>query len=459
MKHRQTRKQYFCRQCSLSGCLTSPAIFGQRGTDVAQQFCRFFFIVNAGMPETERKTTHNQLDKLFGGADLGHINRFLSVALRLRDQGHRQVMLLRDITRAESILGEHGLEFFQAPVWLTQIQGLPPDINFTETLYRFGYLYPDGLMSMATAWRNAWKLLQPQLMIFDHAPSALLAARRLGIPRVLIGNSFGIPPLVRPLPRFRWWTDGLVDQTRLAETEARATRNSNAVLMRLGAPPITQVSDLFQAEATLICGRPALDVYGERKHGEYIGPINNVTSGVNPIWPPGENPRIFAYLKPQYKHFDALLNAIKSSKARYLIYAPGIPEALVKRYQSSHVSFSAAPLRMEEVVRTCNALICHAGGMTDIALEASKPILLLPTQMEQTMTSHRAEALGAGIVMPLDGNPGALPKLIKRLLEDGQLSVRAAEYAASLPFTDQSNAVDRVVDTCQTLLAGAVATN
>ena len=80
------------------------------------------------------------------GADFGHISRFLSIALRLREQGHRPVMLLRDITRAESILGGHQLEFFQAPVWLTPVQGLPPDINFTETLYRFGYLYPEGLL-------------------------------------------------------------------------------------------------------------------------------------------------------------------------------------------------------------------------------------------------------------------------------------------------------------------------
>ena len=329
------------------------------------------------------------------GADLGHIGRFLPIALRLREQGHRPVMLLRDITRAESLLREHQLEFLQAPVWLTSVQGLPPEINFTETLYRFGYLYPDGLLSMAKAWRAVWQLLQPQLLIFDHAPSAMLAARGLGIPRMLIGNSFGVPPLIRPLPRFSWWTNGFGDQARLEETESRATRNSNTVLTRLGAPPITQVSDLFQAEATYICGRPPLDVYGTRNPEAYIGPINNLASGVAPVWPWGESPMVFAYLKPQYPHFEALLNAIINSQARYLIFAPGIPEALLKRYQKAHVAFSSAPLRMDEVVKQCHAVICHAGGMTDIALEAGKPVLLLPTQMEQTMTSHRADALGA----------------------------------------------------------------
>ncbi len=391
------------------------------------------------------------------GADLGHINRFLPIALRLREQGHRPVMLLRDITRAESILGEHRLEFLQAPVWLTPVQGLPPDINFTETLYRFGYLYPDGLLSMAKAWRAVWALLQPQLLIFDQSPSALLAARGLGIPRMLIGNSFAIPPLMRPLPRFRWWINSSGDQARLAETESRVTRNSNAVLTHLGAPPITQVSDLFQAEASYICGRPALDGYGKRDHGEFIGPINSVTTGVDPAWPLGDSPMIFVYLKPQYKHFEALLDAIINSKARYLIYAHGMPEALLRRYEKANVAFSTPLLRMDKVVEQCSAVICHAGGITDIALEVGKPVLLLPTQMEQTMTSHQVEALGAGLFFPLDGNPGVLPKLVKQLLGDSRLGTRATEYAASLSCTDQSKALDRIVDACERLLAGSCA--
>lgn len=387
------------------------------------------------------------------GADLGHINRLLPIALRLREEGHRPVMLLRDITRAASILGEHQLVFLQAPVWLTPVHGLPPDINFTETLYRFGYLYPDGLLSMAKAWRALWALLQPDLMIFDHAPSALLAARGLGIPRMVIGNSFSIPPTERPLPRFRWWTSGAGELPRLEETEARATKNSNAVLMELGAPPIGQLSDLFQAEATYICGRPKLDVYGERSQCEYIGPINNTALGVTPHWPLAEGPAVFAYLKPHYQHFEPLLKAMGSSKARYLIFAPGIPEALVQRYQKGHIRFSREPFQMQEVVKGCDLIICHAGGVTDIALEAGRPLLLLPTQMEQTMTSRRVEALGAGLFLPPEGNPGLLPKLLKQILEQPTFAQQAAEYAASLPDTDRSVAIDRVIDGCKRLLA------
>lgn len=388
------------------------------------------------------------------GTDLGHINRLLPIALRLREMGHQPVMLLRDISRADAILSQHQLAFLQAPVWLIPVHGLPPDINFTETLYRFGYLHPDGLLSMAKAWRAVWTLLNPALLIFEHAPTALLAARGLSIPRIIIGNSFSIPPAERPLPRFRWWTSGTGELPRLEETETRATKNSNTVLTTLGAPPISQISDLFQAEALHICGSPQLDAYGPRTSCDYIGPIHPAALGATPRWPLSDGPTVFAYIKPRYPHFEALLQAIGNSNARYLIVAPGIPEVLVRRHQKGHILFSTTLVRMDEVVKQCQLVICHAGGgMTDIALNAGKPLLLLPTQMEQTMTSRRVEALGAGLFLPPEGNPGLLPKLIRQMLEQPSFGHRAAEYAASLANTDPSVAIERVVDSCKKLLA------
>lgn len=389
------------------------------------------------------------------GAALGHVGRYLPIALQLRAQGHRPVLILRDISRAEAVLGPHRIEFLQAPVWLTPVHGLPPDLNFTETLYRFGFLKPDGLLSMARAWRSLWELLQADLMVFDHAPTALLAARGLGVPRLILGNTFAIPPRVCPLPRYRWWANGAGEHLRLAETEERTTRNCNTVLKDLGAPLIAQVADLFEAEATYLCARAKLDVYGERPDGNYIGPINSLSMGSAPLWPTGDAPPVFAYLKADYQHLDAVLGAIGKSRGRYLIYVAGLPEQLRKRHESGHVAFSATPLLMSEVVRQCAAIICHAGGMSDIALDKGKPLLLLPMQMEQTMTSHRVEALGAAVMLALDGNPATLPKLLKRLLDDDSLAARAADYAAQLSSADQSLAVGRVVEGCEALLAGS----
>ncbi|HQX08457.1 MAG TPA: hypothetical protein PKZ19_16820, partial [Zoogloea sp.] len=100
------------------------------------------------------------------GSDYGHIGRFLPIALELKARGHRPVMILRDISRADEMLGRHGIEYLQAPLWLPPVQGLPPPINFTESLFLFGFLQPGGLLSVLRAWRALLALLKPDLLIF-----------------------------------------------------------------------------------------------------------------------------------------------------------------------------------------------------------------------------------------------------------------------------------------------------
>lgn len=386
------------------------------------------------------------------GADLGHVSRFLAVAKALRDRGHRPICILKDISRAEPILGNAGIEYLQAPVWLPRSQGLPPDLNFTETLMRFGFLQPDGLTAMVRCWRHLWRMLDAKLLIMDLAPTACLAARGFGLPRMLMGNSYSVPPVTSPLPAFRWWLKPPGEAIRLAETERRVLNNINTCAVRLDIPLLTRVGDLFSAERRAYCAFPELDVYGLRNDGEYIGPINNVDTGVSPSWPAGGGPRVFAYIKPHYKHFEALLGVMRRTEARFLIYAPGVAQASVRKHSTQNIAFSPLPLRMSEVVPDSDVLICHAGGSTDIALCYGKPVLQLPMQMEQMMTSQRTAALGAGLYLPFEGNPGELSHLLKRLLEDPAFGKAAKAFADHYRDQDDARNVVALLAMCEELL-------
>ncbi|MDO9597220.1 MAG: hypothetical protein Q7J47_05800 [Azoarcus sp.] len=386
------------------------------------------------------------------GADFGHIGRFLSVAQALRARGHRPVCIVKDISRAESLLGNAGIEYLQAPLWLPKSHGLPPDLNFTETLMRFGFLQPEGLMAMVRGWRHLWRMLDAKLLIMDLAPTACLAARGLGIPRMLVGNSYGVPPTTSPLPTFRWWQKTPGESTRLAETERRVLGNINACALRLDIPSLTSVGDLFVGERRVYCAFPELDVYGQRNDGEYIGPINNVDTGAPPSWPPGSQPRVFAYIKPHYKHFDALLDAMRQTEARFLIFAPGIAQASVRKHGGRNIAFSPVPLRMNEVVPDSALLICHAGGTTDIALRCGKPVLQLPMQMEQMMTSQRTVALGAGLHLPFEGNPGELRRLLERLLGDPAYGAAAMVFAERHRGRENDRNVETLLAMCEEIL-------
>lgn len=276
------------------------------------------------------------------GSDYGHIGRFLPIAIGLKHQGHRPILVLRDVSRAEQMLGPHGIEYVQAPVWLTPVTGLPPPANFTETLFLFGFAQPDALLSIARAWRKLLELIRPDLLIFDHAPTALLATLGLGIPRIVTGNSFAVPPQQHPLPPYRWW-ETPPPLARLIDGEKRAVQTANQVLFKLDAPPVSQISDLYRADATMITGIPALDVYGPRPDTHYIGPVNSIDHGIEPVWPNVHERKIFAYLKPRAEHFEDTLKALQKAAAESLVFAPGISGKLKAQYESPKLIISTEP--------------------------------------------------------------------------------------------------------------------
>ena len=109
-------------------------------------------------------------------------------------------------------------------------------------------------------------------------------------------------------------------------------------------------------------------------------------------------------------------------------------------------------MNMNQVVKTCDLIVCHAGGMTDIALSAGLPVLQLPMQMEQTMTSRRTEILGAGLYLPTEGNPGEFRKLLKKLLNDESFTLAARRYASTLAEQDNNSSLERLVQRCKTYL-------
>lgn len=362
------------------------------------------------------------------GADWGHIARFLPIALGLRERGHEPVLVLRDLSRAHALFAPHGIECLQAPLWLRQVTGLPAEVNLAETLFRFGFLEPEGLMANIAAWRALWKRIGAQRLVCDHAPTALLAARGLGLPTVVIGNSFAVPPLQSPLPPYRWWLPHASLQGRLAETDRRLAYSANRALAAFGAPPLRSACDLYRVPQRFICGVPALDVYGDRADATYVGAINQPDAGVSPQWPEGEGSRLFAYLKPAYRHFDAMLDALAASGARVLAYAPGIPAAAEQRHRN-RIAFSPRPLRMAEVCAQTDLGICHAGGTTELLLHAGRPVLLLPMQMEQTMTARRAEATGACLHQPMSAGADGMAERLARLLTDPALGRAARRFA------------------------------
>ena len=372
------------------------------------------------------------------GAELGHVTRLATLAGELARRGHEPVLVLKDLAHAERLLGHTGFMLLQAPLWVGEVTGLPQPASFAETLLHLGFLHPQALTGICRGWRSLLALTQPDVLVCDYAPTALLASRGLGLPRINFGDSFGVPPRTQPMPIYRHWRPE--PPARVAQAEQHALNGANAVLANLGEPPLQCLAQLMEVDDEIITCHAEFEQYPNhpsraavpgRAARNYAGPLPNPSGGAEPSWPLNGGPRVFAYLKPASRDFEAVLKALRSLEVSALVFAPGVSTALQHRHLAANLRFSDQPLCLDAVCRDCDIAICHAGASTTQALVcAGKSVLLLPTHVEQMMTAKVVQALGAGLAVDFERPSADCRKLIKRLLDEPCFAAAAQEIAA-----------------------------
>jgi UDP:flavonoid glycosyltransferase YjiC (YdhE family) len=393
------------------------------------------------------------------GGDYGHLSRLLPVALEMARRGHTPVFAVRDLMGAEAILAPHQIRVFQAPLWLGQVTNLPEPISYAEMLMRFGFLNARALTGICRAWRHLVDAVKPDLLVLDHAPTALLATRGLGLPRVNFGDGFCIPPTARPMPHFRWWQRE--NMARLADSEQHALATANAVLLTLNAPPMLGLADLMACHDTLMCTFAELDHYGNeatapvRGSQSYLGPIFSLGQGADIAWAPTGGPKIFAYLKGGYAGLENILTALRALdavQASVVVHVAGVARQTVQRFSSQCMVVSAEPVSMAQASAGCDLALCHGGGGTTAAmLLAGKPLMLFPMHMEQTMTARRLAALGVATSVAPEAT-AQLPRLLKKMLADASPAQAAGKFAQSHAGYDQQATIGHAADRCEAQL-------
>ncbi|MBX3664050.1 MAG: hypothetical protein KF834_00055 [Burkholderiales bacterium] len=348
------------------------------------------------------------------GTGFGHLGPFLGLAPRLLERGHVLHVAAREIAGAAQALGDLPVTLHQAPLCLNTYGGLQePPLNYSEILMRYGYLEPPMLGAMLAAWRSLIRAVGADVVIADHAPTALLAARGLGVARAVIGSPFNVPPAVDPAPNMRPWAN--VPPARLVDSDRRVLEAINSQLPpagRLGA-----MHGIFDGAARFFSGVPELDPYGARDSGDYLGLQALSTGGAVPQWPAGEGVPLFAYLHADYPHVERALQVLAASGARVLAHVLGGTPALVQRHAGPRLRFAPALLDFQRVTAECALCVCHGNvGTTLGMLQGGRPVLVLPKHLEHFLLGGALERIGAGrVVHPDDPAPdiaGALAALL-----------------------------------------------
>ncbi len=373
------------------------------------------------------------------GANMGHIDRMLTSARALRARGHEVRFVLRDLSRAHGRLASEGFDIGQAPIWLPRLAHPPRLGNYAMVLAAAGWMDPGGLAGLVCGWQQIFDLAQPDVLICDHAPTALLASRGGPMQVWAIGNSFEVPP---PGPYFPSMQGG-DDEARCAQYDALLLSPTNQALGLLGRPPLARLTELFAHSQAAIASLPELGHYPCYPEGtEWAGPSYVGDAGVAAHWPAGEGPRAFVYLSPAHPGFRPMIEALRSLGVVALVHAKGLSaEAAQRLAGDGRIRFEPTPVQVDPAVAQADIVISHASlGMASAALLAGKPQLVLPSHTEQGMVARCLQRAGIGLALPMraDGAPpaGAPPSaplqplpLLQRLLSEPAFSSAAQALA------------------------------
>ena len=371
------------------------------------------------------------------GTNLGHLGRLSLLGRELSARGHEPVFVMRTLQYADDLLGRHGFRYLQAPVWPRVAESKSPPLNYSEILQRAGFLDHGGLLCMVKAWRELFGLIVPDVIVLDHAPTALHDAHGTGIPRELYGSGFCSPPREYPFPSMH--PRLTVPEETLKQSDDRVLDCVNKALSLLSGRPLERLCDLFDVEEDLLCTFPELDHYSHRESADYCGPAFAHDLGVEPNWRSNSDKRIFGYLQPSTPNLEKLLAALSALDHEFLWVIPNIAPELKQRFEAPRFRFSEELCKMERVTQQVDIAITNAGhGTTAALLLGGIPLLLLPRHVEQYLVARNVNRLGAGLVLENITSESDYVRAVERLADGTACSTAAEAFAHKYAeFTSQ----------------------
>lgn len=388
------------------------------------------------------------------GGGLGHLMQMLPLARGLARRGHTVYVAMRHLDRAWHVFGRTGILILQAPYKTSGSARYPRPRNYAEMLANVGFASEGGLFVRGSAWRTMVEMIEPHLLVFDHAPTALLATRGMPCRRALLGSGFCCPPDApgdAAGDSSRWAPFPVIQQDATDDLPPanHVLPRMNRVLARWGAPPLERLGQLYtDVDENFLTTFPELDHFPSRAGAAYWGPTVGIApdGAARAEWPAGEGPRVLVYLKcsPETEHVLAALRDLRWPTVAYLDDAS---ESLRRRLASATVRIADAPLDLTIAAEDCDVAILNGGhGVTAEMLLAGKPVLQIPLALEQQMTADAAARLGAGASCAAK-SAGEVRSSLETLLADGCADAArrfAARYESFDPGRQRRTMVDRV---------------
>lgn len=378
------------------------------------------------------------------GEDLGHISQFYPVICALSKQNLEIVFAVRNFSSLSNYNWPTCVTFIQAPVWHGQVR---TNMNgFADLLLESGFGEENGLSLIVNAWRQLLIDIAPDLIIFDHAPTALLAAKHLQLPKLIFSNPFLTPAPNAPSPRLNPFNPNA--ESDIADTEQKILGAINQVLGQVTQPALSHFSQLYTADAYYLQGSRILDPYYDvRSYAKFIRVNSTPANHATAQWRPGSSLTVFAYLKFGRRHVDTTLKLLANLQARVCCYYAGATDEICKQFDHSSLVVKNFPFDFPKALPQTKAIVCHGGmGVVQAALDQGCPMILLPTQIEQWHTAVRITKMGLGVMIQKADSINIIETKITEFFSNSSYWERAATFAKKLQQEDTPANTDVFVE-------------
>jgi UDP:flavonoid glycosyltransferase YjiC (YdhE family) len=331
------------------------------------------------------------------GGNLGHIARDLPLAIACREAGHEVLHAAKDLTACTEASRAFGIDFVQAPLMQAKPTRTGPSgaLNFADLLWQTGFSDARALDAVLLGWQGLFRAFKPDVVVYDFAPRALLAARLANIPVLLLGNGFETPPRVSPLPSFRPWQP--TPDEVLVAAETRVVARINAVLTAHGKPRIDQLWQLYAESPLLIAYDPEFDHFGPRAEACYVGIATRLAIAAESVEWKSDRPHILCYLRSDLEGIENILAALDVLESEVICIVPGVSAEWRRRYGS--LRFHDRPIRLAELLPQADLVITHGSGTVAEAVSTGVPVLVVPAATEQYLAGVRAANQDFGLVL------------------------------------------------------------
>lgn len=374
------------------------------------------------------------------GTDSQHLVTLQAVVNFYHNRGHDIWVAARDVAKVRRLFLDLPVQIVAAPFSDSSAElGLEKQAprSYSDFLRRCGFHLPDSLSGLVSAWRNLFSFINPDLILCDHSPVALLASRGLLrnrsnssafasdadirysdlVAKVAVGLPFTVPDDNRPAGVF-FSRD--LKTTDILRYEADLVKVINRVCIEFSLPPIQALADLYlDIDQYIFQTYTELDHYGYRSSEQrfkaaYVGASVIVNDSLEPaIFPHFKGPKIFCHVKGSLET-PVLLKTLQAIECSAIVAVDGIPDAIINAHQSRHILYVDKPLNMEDVLSKASFVILNGDlNLVSVCLQAGLPVALFPLHIEQFLVAKRVEALNAGVQLNLSDVDSALLSLQK----------------------------------------------